>query len=67
MLIHHTADPYSEFQWASALSSEKADSEIVHLLQVMAVLERPLQSEADDNPSCVANPGKRNNILNNMA
>ncbi|KAL6059743.1 hypothetical protein STEG23_009665, partial [Scotinomys teguina] len=34
--VHHTIDTYSGFQWATALSSEKADSIITHLLEVMA-------------------------------
>ena len=32
MLIHHTMDTYPKFQWASALSSKKVDSEISQLL-----------------------------------
>lgn len=48
MLIHHTTDTCSEFQGASALSSEKDDSEIAHLLDVIAVLKMPLQIGADD-------------------
>ena len=36
--IHHTIDAYSGFQWSTALSSEKADSVIIHLLEVMAIM-----------------------------
>lgn len=36
--VHHTIDTYSGFQWASALSSEKADSVVMHLLEVMAMM-----------------------------
>jgi hypothetical protein len=41
--VQHTIDTYSGFQWASAVSSEKTDSVNTHLLQVMAILEIPLQ------------------------
>lgn len=43
VLIHHTMDTCSEFQRASALSSKKDDSENAHLLEVVALLEMPLQ------------------------
>ena len=43
MLVHHTIDTCSEFQGAPALSSEKDDSEIAHLLEVIAILKMPLQ------------------------
>ena len=36
--IHHTVDTYSRFQWASALSSERADAVITHLLETMPIL-----------------------------
>ena len=36
--VHHTIDNYSGFQWATALSSEKADLVITHLLEVMAIM-----------------------------
>ena len=48
MLIHHTMDTYPKFQWASALSSKKVDSEISHLLETAAPLEIPMQFKADD-------------------
>ena len=35
--VHHIIDTYSGFQWATALSSEKAVSVITHLLEVMAI------------------------------
>ena len=47
-LIHHTIDTYSEFWRASALISEKEDSEIIHLLEIVLILEMPLQIEDDD-------------------
>ena len=34
--VHHTIDTFSGFQWAIALSSEKADSVITHFIEVMA-------------------------------
>ena len=40
--VHHTIDTLSGFQWATALSSEKADSVITHLLEVMAILGIPV-------------------------
>lgn len=48
MLILHTIDTYSKFQWPSALSSEKDNSEIAHLLTMMVILEMLLQAEAND-------------------
>ena len=41
-LIHHTIDTFLKFQWASALSSGKAESRIALLLEVVGILERPL-------------------------
>lgn len=48
MFIYHLIDICSEFQWAFALSSEKGDSVISHLLKIMAILEMPLQTENND-------------------
>lgn len=48
MIKHHTIDTWSRFPYVSALSSKKADSEIPHLLEVMGILEMPLQIENDD-------------------
>ena len=39
--VHHITDTYSGFQWATALSSEKADSIITHLSEVMAIMVIP--------------------------
>lgn len=36
------------------MSSEKADSEIVYLLEMMAIWETPLQIEAYDAATCVS-------------
>ena len=48
MLIGHTVDTCLEFQWTSAWSSEGDDSEIAHLLEMMAILEMPFQIKTDD-------------------
>jgi hypothetical protein len=45
--VHQTVDVYSEYPWDFALNSEKADSEIAHLLEVIAILEMPLLIKAD--------------------
>ena len=42
--IHHTIDIYSGFHWTiseKALISEKADSVITNLLEVMAIMSIP--------------------------
>lgn len=41
MLIHCTTNTYSELLWAFALSSEKEGAKIVHLLEMVTVLEMP--------------------------
>ena len=38
--VHHTIDTFSGFQWATVLSSEKADSVNTQLLEVMANLHQ---------------------------
>ena len=48
VLIYHTVDTCSEFQWAFALNSEKDGSEIAHLLEMITILEIPLHIRADD-------------------
>ncbi|KAL6032000.1 hypothetical protein STEG23_002249 [Scotinomys teguina] len=52
--VHHTIDTYSGFQWAIALSSEKADSVIMHLLEVMAIMGIPAQIKTDNAPAYVS-------------
>ena len=42
--VHHTIDPYSGFQWASALSSAQAGSVVIHLLEAMAAAGMPVQT-----------------------
>lgn len=57
--IHHTIDTYSGFQWATALASEKADSVITHLLEVMAIMGIPIQIKTDNGPAYISNKIKR--------
>ncbi|EGV93609.1 HERV-K_3q27.3 provirus ancestral Pol protein [Cricetulus griseus] len=52
--VHHTIDKFSGFHWATALNSEKADSVIVHLLEVMAVMGIPAQIKTDNAPGYVS-------------
>ena len=46
--VHHTIDTQSGFQWTTALSSEKADSVIAHLLEAMATVSIPAQIKTDN-------------------
>ena len=46
--VHHTIDTFSGFQWATALSSEKADSVITHLLKLMTFMDIPAQIKTDN-------------------
>ena len=39
--VHHTVNTYSGFQWATTLSSEKADLVMIHLLVVTAFMGIP--------------------------
>ncbi|KAL6070006.1 hypothetical protein STEG23_001515, partial [Scotinomys teguina] len=57
--VHHTIDTYSRFQWATALSSEKADSVITHLLEVMAIMGIPAQIKTDNAPAYVSGKMKQ--------
>ena len=54
---------YSGFQWATALSSEKADSVITHLLEVMAIMGIPTQIKADNSLVYISNKMKQFLIL----
>lgn len=49
--VYHTIDTYSGFQRATALSSEKADSVITHLLEVMAIMGISVQIKTDNVPA----------------
>ena len=57
--VHHTIDTYSGFQWATALTSEKADSVITHLLEVIAVMGIPAQIKKDNGPAYVSKKMKQ--------
>ena len=46
-------DMYSGFQWATTLSSEKADSVITHLLEVMTIMGIPAQRKTDNGPAYI--------------
>lgn len=43
MCVHHIIDTYSRIHWVTALTSEKADSVMTHLLEVMAIMGIPVQ------------------------
>ncbi|KAL6032385.1 hypothetical protein STEG23_008139, partial [Scotinomys teguina] len=57
--VQHTIDTCSGFQWATALSSEKADSVIMHLLEVMAIMGIPAQIKTDNAPAYVSGKMKQ--------
>ena len=57
--VHHTIDTYSGFQWATALSSEKADLVRIHLIEVMAIMGIPVQIKTDNGPAYVSKKMKR--------
>ena len=56
--MHHTTDTYSGFQWATALASEKADSVVTQLLEVMDILGIPIQIITDNGPAYISNKMK---------
>ena len=60
-LVHHTIDICSRFQWATALNSEKADSVIKHLLEVMDTMGIPVHIKTDNAPAYVSS--KMNPLL----
>ena len=57
--LNHAIDTYSGLQWATALSSEKADSVITHLLEVMAIMGIPAQIKTDNGPAYVSKKRKQ--------
>ena len=60
----HTIYTYSGFQWAIiTLASEKADSVITHLLEVMAIMGIPTQIKADNSLVYISNKMKQFLIL----
>lgn len=48
MLIYHIISTCSEFQWSFVLSFEGDESEIKYLLEIMALLEIPIQHKTHD-------------------
>lgn len=64
MLIHHTINTCSEFQWTPTLSSERDDSEIAYSLEMTAIQEMPLQIKTDDAQTYMS--VKHNNFINIM-
>lgn len=45
--VHCKRDTYSGFQCGTELTSEKAESIIIHLLVVMTIMEIPVQIKAE--------------------
>ena len=56
--VHHTIDIYSRFRWSTALPSEKADTVITHLLEVMAIMGIPTQIKMDTGSAYISNKMK---------
>ena len=56
--VCHTIDIYSGFQWATALSLEKTDSVITHLLDVIVIMGIPIQIKTDNATAYVSNKMK---------
>ena len=52
--VHHTIDTYSSFQNATALSLEKTELLITHLLEVMVIMGIPAQIKTDNAPAYVS-------------
>ena len=46
---------HSGFQWPTTLSSKKADCEIIHLLEIMAITGISEQIKTDNAPAYVSN------------
>lgn len=53
--VPHTIDTYSGFQWTTAIRSKKADSVVPHLLEVITILEIPLQIKTDNVLAYISN------------
>ena len=49
--VHNTIHTCSGFQWETALSSEKDDSAISHLLKVIVIIGIPVQIKTDNGPA----------------
>ena len=52
--VHHAIGTHLGFQWETALSLEKADSVITHLLEVMAIMGIPAQIKTDSGPAYIS-------------
>lgn len=52
-------DTYSEFQQATALSSEKANSVITHLLEVLVIMGILVHIKTDNAPAYVSSDTKQ--------
>lgn len=64
--IDHTIDMYSGFHWATALSSEKVDCAITHLLELTAIVRMPAQIKIDNAPPHVLNKMRQFFSYNNI-
>lgn len=58
-VVHHTTDTYSGLQWATGLSSVKADSITTHLLEIMEIMGIPAQIKPGNAPAYVFNNTKQ--------
>ena len=61
--VYHGIDTYSGFQWATALSSEKADLVITQLLEVTTIIDIPIQIKKDNVPAYVFKKMKQFRLL----
>lgn len=52
--VYHTIAIYSGFQWATALSSERADSVITYVLEIMAIMGISVKIRTDIIPAYVS-------------
>ena len=57
--VHHTIDTYLSILWGTALSLEKPDSAITHLLEIMDFMGIPAQIKTDSGPAYVSKKMKQ--------
>jgi hypothetical protein len=57
--FHNTSDTHSEFQWATAVSSEKTDSINTHLLEVIAIMGVLVQIKTENAAIYISSKLKR--------
>ena len=57
--MHHTIDTCTRFQWVTALNSEKANSVIKHLLEVIDIMGISVQIKTDNAPAYVSSKMNR--------